>query len=386
MSVNDAFAMLQLPTSASTQEVRKSYRVLSLRLHPDKARDVAPDVAASRFHDLHRAYELLSDPATLERLAKQAEEEANRKERAGKYESERRKMAEELEKRERDEGQRRREEVHRERKRQEDIQRLKEEGKRLRQEAAEAAMEQRRQAEQAAKQRNGDTPDATPELGLLDTTVRLLYPQELHERLNQSLEACLTSSIGSVVRLKATLPIRTDDQGKRKRSKEVQCLVTFELFEQALRLVERGTDFRLGDLVGQDDLRDDLDQIWVEWAAAKDAKAARKKRKQQRTSSNGIDATIAPLKEEEMLPGQKLGEPMRVTWWRKHERQRLAQVLEGGISTGTTTKPAAQGNGQAPNPSSSSYEADVLQRAMAAAAAKKAAQAQKQSSSTPDTS
>ncbi|KAN0085953.1 protein of unknown function (DUF3395) domain containing protein [Tylopilus felleus] len=57
------YAVLNLPTTASQNEIRERYRTLSVIFHPDKQQDErTKDTAASKFLDIQKAYEVLSDP------------------------------------------------------------------------------------------------------------------------------------------------------------------------------------------------------------------------------------------------------------------------------------------------------------------------------------
>ena len=55
----DHYSTLGISRSASPEEIKRAYRHLAKRLHPD--RDPSPR-AAERFMDVHRAYETLRDP------------------------------------------------------------------------------------------------------------------------------------------------------------------------------------------------------------------------------------------------------------------------------------------------------------------------------------
>jgi molecular chaperone DnaJ len=59
MSVVDHYVVLGLPPAASQDEVRRAYRDMARKLHPDvnKAAD-----ATQRFTVVQRAYEILADP------------------------------------------------------------------------------------------------------------------------------------------------------------------------------------------------------------------------------------------------------------------------------------------------------------------------------------
>jgi DnaJ-class molecular chaperone len=55
----DLYSVLNLTPSATPEEIKKSYRILALKYHPDKN----PDKNASeKFHSISMAYEILSDP------------------------------------------------------------------------------------------------------------------------------------------------------------------------------------------------------------------------------------------------------------------------------------------------------------------------------------
>ena len=54
----DYYSILQLSTEASQDEIKKNYRKLALKLHPDKNKE---DNAEEKFKELGEAYEVLSD-------------------------------------------------------------------------------------------------------------------------------------------------------------------------------------------------------------------------------------------------------------------------------------------------------------------------------------
>ncbi|SPO23766.1 uncharacterized protein UTRI_03737_B [Ustilago trichophora] len=57
------YALLNLPTDATPDAIKDSYRSLAVVLHPDKHQDPSRKHAAeSRFREIQRAYEILSDP------------------------------------------------------------------------------------------------------------------------------------------------------------------------------------------------------------------------------------------------------------------------------------------------------------------------------------
>ncbi|KAI9358676.1 DnaJ domain-containing protein [Pilaira anomala] len=55
----DYYAVLNISVDANEQEIKKSYRKLALKYHPDK--NSSPD-AVEKFKDISEAYEILSDP------------------------------------------------------------------------------------------------------------------------------------------------------------------------------------------------------------------------------------------------------------------------------------------------------------------------------------
>ena len=57
--VKDYYETLNVPSSASDEEIRKSYRNLALQFHPDKNNSPG---AEERFKEVGEAYEVLSDP------------------------------------------------------------------------------------------------------------------------------------------------------------------------------------------------------------------------------------------------------------------------------------------------------------------------------------
>lgn len=61
MFSKDYYHILKIPSSASTDEIRKAYRQLALLLHPDK--NSSPG-ASEAFIDIIEAYEILGNPAS----------------------------------------------------------------------------------------------------------------------------------------------------------------------------------------------------------------------------------------------------------------------------------------------------------------------------------
>ncbi|BFM41324.1 heat shock protein DnaJ domain protein [Synechocystis sp. LKSZ1] len=59
--LNSHYAILGLHPSASPLEIRRAYRDLSKRFHPDTTQ-LAPDLATAKFQRLNEAYGILSHP------------------------------------------------------------------------------------------------------------------------------------------------------------------------------------------------------------------------------------------------------------------------------------------------------------------------------------
>ena len=56
MSVRDLYKTLEISENASQDEIKKSYRKLSLKHHPDKNNGID-----ERFKEISEAYQILSD-------------------------------------------------------------------------------------------------------------------------------------------------------------------------------------------------------------------------------------------------------------------------------------------------------------------------------------
>ena len=61
MDLTDYYNILELPPSATTEEIKKAYRRLALTYHPDKKEN--DPYAAAQFAMIKEAYEVLTDPA-----------------------------------------------------------------------------------------------------------------------------------------------------------------------------------------------------------------------------------------------------------------------------------------------------------------------------------
>lgn len=63
-NIKDYYKILELPTTASHQEIKRSFRRLAQQYHPDK--NNGSHMAAARFREIHEAYQVLSDPKKRE--------------------------------------------------------------------------------------------------------------------------------------------------------------------------------------------------------------------------------------------------------------------------------------------------------------------------------
>ena len=62
--VKDYYKILELPTTASLQEIKRSFRRLAQQYHPDK--NDGSHMAAAHFREIQEAYKTLSDPKKWE--------------------------------------------------------------------------------------------------------------------------------------------------------------------------------------------------------------------------------------------------------------------------------------------------------------------------------
>ena len=62
--VKDYYKILELPTTANLQEIKRSFRRLAQQYHPDK--NNGSQMAAAHFHEIQEAYKVLSNPKKRE--------------------------------------------------------------------------------------------------------------------------------------------------------------------------------------------------------------------------------------------------------------------------------------------------------------------------------
>lgn len=64
--LREASSVLNLPATASAEEIRERYKSLSVLFHPDKQREESTkDTASKRFLEIQKAYEGMSTPLCL---------------------------------------------------------------------------------------------------------------------------------------------------------------------------------------------------------------------------------------------------------------------------------------------------------------------------------
>jgi DnaJ-class molecular chaperone len=73
----DYYKILNVPRSASSADIKRAYRKLSLKYHPDK--NPSPD-AAQKFAEIAAAYDVLSDPEKREAYNRGGEEAVKQQE------------------------------------------------------------------------------------------------------------------------------------------------------------------------------------------------------------------------------------------------------------------------------------------------------------------
>ena len=60
--MSDYYEVLGIPRTATDEEIRKAYRILALKYHPDKAEPDTRDTLTEKFKEIAQAYQVLSDP------------------------------------------------------------------------------------------------------------------------------------------------------------------------------------------------------------------------------------------------------------------------------------------------------------------------------------
>lgn len=83
VQMSDYYKVLDIPRNATANDIRKAYRKLALKCHPDKNPDNEEE-ASRKFRDIHEAYNVLSDDTkrkVYDRYGKAGLSEANYKRR-----------------------------------------------------------------------------------------------------------------------------------------------------------------------------------------------------------------------------------------------------------------------------------------------------------------
>ena len=60
MAVKDYYRVLEIPQNARQEEIKKAYRKLAMRYHPDK--NTGNPYAVQYFREIQEAYDVLSNP------------------------------------------------------------------------------------------------------------------------------------------------------------------------------------------------------------------------------------------------------------------------------------------------------------------------------------
>lgn len=189
--------------------------------------------AATKFHELNQAYELLLDGTKRAALDASRKIKHARAERFAAYDTKRRGLQDELEERERAFKKARVDKAKAEQAQQEEIERLGEEGRRRRKEKEEEML--RRVEEETNKATSQTTPSATtnslgqPPIGPHDTTVRLKYKLAAHPSLTTaSALASQLAVFGPVDTGAIVLSMKPNKKQPEKPPKFATALVPFE--------------------------------------------------------------------------------------------------------------------------------------------------------------
>lgn len=59
MALDNYYSLLEVSKGATTSEIKKAFRKMSMKYHPDK--NPGDETAADNFKKINRAYEVLSD-------------------------------------------------------------------------------------------------------------------------------------------------------------------------------------------------------------------------------------------------------------------------------------------------------------------------------------
>ena len=62
MAKRDYYDVLGLPKNATEEDIKKAYRKLAMKFHPDRNQSEGTKEAEDKFKEAKEAYEMLSDP------------------------------------------------------------------------------------------------------------------------------------------------------------------------------------------------------------------------------------------------------------------------------------------------------------------------------------
>lgn len=263
-SLLDALALLGVAPDATEAQIRSAFRRRSLQLHPDKAKDVPPDVAAERFHTLTLAFESLMDPGARASLRERAEREHARRERQSAFDERRREMAADLERREAEDRAARAERAVREKERAQLVAALREAGHNMRVERHERLLREWQARAHQRKRRHSDDaqpPPQPPPVGPDDGRVLVRFPAAQRGALlgDATLDASDTPLAEALAESYGDLRALAVRPSKKQRS-EISVVGIFSSVGSAWRAVTDGSDLRCAHPL--------LADAWIGWCDA----------------------------------------------------------------------------------------------------------------------
>lgn len=258
-SLLDALALLGVAPDATEAQIRSAFRRRSLQLHPDKAKDVPPDIAAERFHALTLAFESLMDPGARASLRERAERELARKERQSAFDERRREMAADLERREAEDRAARAQRAVQEKERAQLVAALREAGHNMRVERHERLLREWQARAHQRKRRHSD--NAPPPVDPDDGRVLVRFPAEQRSALlgDATLDASDTPLAEALSESYGDLRALAVRPSKKQRS-EISVVGIFSSVGSAWRAVTDGSDLRCAHPL--------LADAWIGWCDA----------------------------------------------------------------------------------------------------------------------
>ena len=291
----DAFELLGIETHATEAQIRTAYRKRSLQLHPDKVKDVPPDQAAERFHQLTLAYEELMNPASRAKLQESLQREREKLKRQAAFDVKRRRMTADLERREEQDRLQRMERERQRLARQQRILALREEGRAMRIDKHERLLEAWQQRTSrlnpVSTQALTSTPDSSSTLTELppwdanDSWVLVRFPTEQAHEMWGSTAAPepLTSSPLCLALASSYGPLASASvKPSHKQRREISVVVQFLHGVHAWRAVSEGSDLRCSHVLLQD--------CWIRWCDASGKATSLPPQRVQACLARGITA------------------------------------------------------------------------------------------------